>query len=1282
MPESLQAKLAAARRRWRSLLAAGGLAASAALLIMLCLVSFHTDRLLALTTPGRYAWLLLLIAALAGSGLALVLWPLRRPLADEVVAAQVERAYPTLNERLLTTVELARAGSGAGISSAMVSQLALETERLAAPLDFIRAIPMDRLRRPVAVLGMTGVLLTVHVVLAPGAMANWAQRILNPAADIPLYANTQVWVEPGDIVVPRGEPLNIGIRAAGVLPDRATLHYRFDGGQWMDADITKGRDAAPDATPDVQRPTPNTRLFGFRLPDVQQDLTYYATAGDGRANPHTIHVEDRPTILNVRLHLDYPAYMNRRDETVTATAGNIVAPVGTKVAIEATANKPLRHVELVENGKERGAWMVSGTQARGDLIVQKDENYSLRLRDTRDFDALNPPQYTIRAQADQSPQVQIAKPGADLERAPNGLLDLRVNANDDYGVQDLRLAYHIAKRSSGGLSLPITAGAKQVVSGGPWSLGALNLKAGDTVTYEAVAHDNDAISGPHAGRSATYTVRIIGAREMRERLEAEKAQEREALKLLIQHQREAQAELSKAQKTGKAEQTQQAQMLQRNAAQEAAELAHRMQQTTDQLRDNNMSAPNEEKQRQASQQTLQSLSQKAMPQAADTIQRNQLNDAARQEEAIRQQLEGLSEKAAPPPDAFQLAERAEQLSQAQQKLADKSALREAQMNGKTPDKMTAQERADMKALAQEQAALKAQTQALQKQIEQAAQSAQAQKQASAADMQKAAQQARESGVQQKQSSAQQNLQAGQPDQAAPKQNDAARDLQNLAKSLDQAGQKQRDADAATKRAQELDKLADKLVDLANQQSRVASKIQPGMSQETSQQQVQKEQQIHPEVGAAAEQLKDQPQAQRKVQQAGDNIKQAMEQLNARKDRDANTLAKDAARQLLQAAQDIRQTAQAMEQAQETRRLQGQVEQLAREQRGLYQQTQQVDKQLGAQPNMTPEQRQKLQNQAEALAKNQARLQERTQELKQDTNSNAFEWALDQASSRMDNARQKLQRGQVGADTQRPQENAAQTLERIARALGQQADGEQQQAEQQESGQQSGQESQMAKAQGELQLAREMQAQIRQETGSVDQRRAQNPDRRPTAEQEREIDSLSQAQRQTQQITKRAADQLKNAPQIGKTVQQASEEMEDVQQRLRQQHTENDTQAKQEKIVGMLDQAIRQTQQAMRQQRQQMAQQKQQQGNQPGQQGEQQAQGEPQQGGNQPLQKTFAPISKQQAARTHAANQEGRGFGNLSPRAQQSLREGRQERVPAEYRDLVNQYYKALSERGK
>ncbi len=1266
MPDSLHAKLSAARRRWRLLNALTGTAVGFTALTALVFASFYSDRVLVLGSSGRLAWLVALLGSAVLSAALIFARSVLKPITDEAVAARVEQRYPVLGERLLTTIELAHAGAG-GASSQMVAALTRDTEAAASGISFPRAIPASDAGRPMALACVAAFLLLGHVTLAPHAMRVWLNRLLHPDADIPVFARTQVYVTP-DTVVPRGEPAAIAVKVMGRVQDRATLFYRQEGAGWTIAELSKPQViGAPDG---------EVRKFQFQVPEAEQSLTYYATSGDGRSNPHTLRVEDRPTILSVRTHFTYPAYTHHPPETITATAGNIVAPVGTRVELLATANKPLKRATLVENGKPRGPWMVEGDTVRGKMVVARDETYCLNLVDQNGFTGQAPPQYTVRAQPDRPPEVQIVRPAADVDRTPNGSLTLQVRATDDYGVESLWVEHRVGTRT-GEFGLPGQMGAPQVSSTGVWSLASLGLKPGDTVVYDAVARDGDTVSGPHSAKSAAYRIHILGVTEMRERLEAQQAQEREALKQLLERQKAAQAQLETARRAGKPETVGAAESAQRGVAQEALDLARQMQQTSEQMHDNQIGTAQEQRHREATEQSLQQLGQKAMPAAADTIQRaaqqpssrsGQLSQAARQEEAINQELSRLAQETERPMTAGELAQRAEDLAQEQQQLADQSDVAADQMGSKSPAQMTSQERSRMAALAKRQAELRAHTEALRQQIQRSAQDAQEHGKQEASALRSAAQQMSQSGVQQKQSGAQQNLQSGSPSQASQQQNQAAQDLRNLSQSLDQAVQPT-DSRDLERRAQRLEAAADRLNALFNKQRLVHQQTQLNPDADRQKLLAQKEKEIKQQVQQLSQQFADSPSAGQSLQRAEQSLDQATSQLNQAHSRSALDPERQAAIEMLRASREAYNAARDMRDQQAARELQQQVQQLAREQRATRQQTEQLAA-AARHGQLTPQQ----QKAAQDLANRQQSLLDKTRQLSNDMPSQAFQWAAGEAAKRMESAQRGLSQRNMGADTQRHQEHAEQTLERIARSLGQQSQGSEQSRT--GSGGASGGEQAMADASGELQLSREMQEQIRQETGSLDKQRERNPRHSLTAEQQRELNDLQQAQRETREIAQNAARQLRASPDISSAVQKAADEMADVQDMLQQGDTGNSTQSKQERIVGMLDRALEQTRQAMRQQRERMAQQRQ-----SGQQQQQQASSQQTPGGNQPAPRTYAPIVQAHTGSRNPFDTHGRGFGALSPRAQQSLREGEQERVPAEYRELVNQYYKALSERG-
>jgi hypothetical protein len=139
---SLQRKLAATRLWWRATRLFGGVAWAASALICAALVCYHADRLMALSSSAREFWRLGIFAA--GAAVLLILWlrTLLYRITDADLAADVERRFPMLRERLLTTISLmpalATADGGAaqnGFSRSISTALAEETQRDTADLN-------------------------------------------------------------------------------------------------------------------------------------------------------------------------------------------------------------------------------------------------------------------------------------------------------------------------------------------------------------------------------------------------------------------------------------------------------------------------------------------------------------------------------------------------------------------------------------------------------------------------------------------------------------------------------------------------------------------------------------------------------------------------------------------------------------------------------------------------------------------------------------------------------------------------------------------------------------------------------------------------------------------------------------------------------------------------------------------------------------------------------------------------------------------------------------------
>ena len=151
---TLQRKLAATRRWWRLTRVLSGLTWVLSLVVLLALICYHSDRLLVLSVHARENWRIGIALAAGFTFLLALAQPLLRRLSDHSVAADVERRFPILRERLLTTLDLApcpeqrerRIGErqqppyAHAFSEQMTTALAQETHQVASDLNFKRAV--------------------------------------------------------------------------------------------------------------------------------------------------------------------------------------------------------------------------------------------------------------------------------------------------------------------------------------------------------------------------------------------------------------------------------------------------------------------------------------------------------------------------------------------------------------------------------------------------------------------------------------------------------------------------------------------------------------------------------------------------------------------------------------------------------------------------------------------------------------------------------------------------------------------------------------------------------------------------------------------------------------------------------------------------------------------------------------------------------------------------------------------------------------------------------------
>ena len=252
----------------------------------------------------------------------------------------------------------------------------------------------------------------------------------------------------------------------------------------------------------------------WRFSAVSGEFSYRALAGGVVSPWYRVRVVDAPVAGNFEMRYTYPAYSGLPARTF-ASGGDIEALKGTSAEIIFATNVDVAKAALVF-GKNRVAVLPAGERRyRAVLYLDGETSYRIELEDAGGLTNGGGPEYAVHYLPDAPPSVEVSEPVGDIDSDPRGTITVRYRCADDYGIS--KLAF-VAASAAGEhrWALPLTAGARSAGGEYVWDLGLLGAQPGEVIGGHVEAADNDTISGPKIGTSASIRVRIADPREKRE----------------------------------------------------------------------------------------------------------------------------------------------------------------------------------------------------------------------------------------------------------------------------------------------------------------------------------------------------------------------------------------------------------------------------------------------------------------------------------------------------------------------------------------------------------------------------------------------------------------------------------------------------------------------------------------------------------------------------------------------------------------------------------------------
>jgi hypothetical protein len=740
------------RRRVKVLGVTYGIACALTIGVGLLLLTIFVDYLLNLPAWPRTV---LFLAALAGISYAVARWvwkPAAAKLSLSDVAGRLERAFPQFDDRLRSTVDFA-AGSPAYGSDIMQRRVVSEAAELASRLDLSQAVELRPVWQSSAAAASAIVLALVLALLAPTYSRIAIARLLNPFGGAAWPKRVEISMV-GEVPrrIPVGQRFDIKMRLTkgDRASTKARVFYQLDDGSVQQEFMQRTADGTYVASLDAKAdPTKSAGL-----------MKIWMTAGDDRKELQPITVLPRLAIARVEASITPPAYVAAaaNPTPINLAEGPAMTAAGSEIALRIAFNKtlaegaPVKLQSLVENVKvPQISWqhIADGTIV-GKWLASESLRFHVLATDTDGFANSAIEEYEVIVRPDQNPVVQIENPRRNEERTPVAVVPLQGIAEDDYGINSLKLIIdRLGDKKHWEIPLVENAKAREGVTwtsiessadrlrhraNYAWDLAKLEpagLKSGDVLEYSLQVTDNYKLANQtHAPvSSGKLRITIVSQEQFTDIITGEMRQAAEAIKNV--HTRQGSAKQSTADLARETEKKPEFDKADREiaeklsnqqsaAASQAKQIAGKLD-AIKQRMEENKSPSNELKQLANDvKDLLNNVAENPMKDAAaqiasaaqqnDPAKRNEtMNSAGENQQRATDQLQTALDKMGSVGSLAQTIEKIRDLLKQQQEVSKATADVGSKNLGKRPDQMSPEDRAKLEKAADDQQRLAAKT---------------------------------------------------------------------------------------------------------------------------------------------------------------------------------------------------------------------------------------------------------------------------------------------------------------------------------------------------------------------------------------------------------------------------------------------------------------------------------------------------------------------------------------------------------------------------------------------
>jgi hypothetical protein len=437
----------------------------------------------------------------------------------------LERHFPELRSWLRNALDL-EASPPPDTSPVLARALAAETARRIAGVPIAALAPRIGPRRPaLAIAGALVAIVALALWLPARTSRSWA-TLRDPAGAAP---PVRLVVEPGSVRLTPGATLAVRARVWGTAKAPRLLR----DGKAASVAAAEGRGERGE------------RVWRFDLTQLTREQVYRVRVASVESPRYRISLAGEPVPVSFEIEYQAPAYARLPVQRGTSTRGDLTALRGTRARLLVTFDRDLASLEAALPDGRVSHWSaVTPRRWQGEVPVEREGEYALHAIAGQGEGRFR---YRMTPLPDAPPLLTVRLPAGDVDLPAGQQIPVELLAQDDLGLSQLKLQYR-KDAAAPWADLPLArfaARPREAHVESRWDASPLALLPGETASFRFELLDDNAVSGPGRAVSPTFQLRFPSLADLYETMDKKQGAAQTTLEKVAEKAKELQKSLDK-----------------------------------------------------------------------------------------------------------------------------------------------------------------------------------------------------------------------------------------------------------------------------------------------------------------------------------------------------------------------------------------------------------------------------------------------------------------------------------------------------------------------------------------------------------------------------------------------------------------------------------------------------------------------------------------------------------------------------------------------------------------